>query len=287
MLAVRQLPPGHYVLRATISSDAGPVKNLTRGFVIAEPKVLMTSAETTGVGLTAASEVYLPVIETAFARPFRREDVAKPATLQAFRDRVAPDSRPAFDSAVSAIAAGEFDKAETTLKAVAPGDDSSPILTYLAAAFAASGHDREAASAWQTALIDGSDFPEIYQWLGDALMRIRDLGQARMILEEASSKWPADERFTKPMALLYATFGQGREAVRTLDRYLTRNPDDLDALYMGVEWIYHLHLSGTVARTKAEDVKLARGYANRYEKAQGPQLPLVKQWIDYIEGRRR
>ena len=53
--------------------------------------------------------------------------------------------------------------------------DSTPVLTYLAACFAASGHDGEAASAWQTALIDGSDFPEIYQWLGDALMRSRDI----------------------------------------------------------------------------------------------------------------
>jgi hypothetical protein len=56
---------------------------------------------------------------------------------------------------------------------------------------------------------------------------------------------------------------------------------------MGVEWIYHLHLSGNVARTKAEDVKLARSYAARYERAKGPQLPLVKQWVEYIEGRRR
>ena len=287
VLAVRQLPPGRYVLRATIESDAGPVKNLNRGFEISQPKVLMSSADNGGSGLAAVSEVYLPVSDASFARPFRREDASRPATLQSFRQRVAPEALPAFDSAVSSIASGDFGKAETMLKAVEPGDDSSPILAYLAAAFAASGHDREAASAWQTALIDGSEFPEIYQWLGDALMRVHDLGQARMILEEASAKWPADERFTKPMALLYATFGQGREAVRTLDRYLAGNPDDLEALSMGVEWIYHLHLAGTVARTKAEDAKQARAYANRYERAKGPQLPLVKQWIEYIEGRRR
>jgi hypothetical protein len=288
VIAVRQLPPGKYVLRATISSEAGTVKDLSRGFEIAEPRVLMTSADNAGGGFSAPPEVFLPVKETQFARPFRRDAAAHPATVGQFRDRVAPEARSSFDAAVSALSSGDFARAETTLKAVAPGDgDSSPILAYLAAAFAGSGHDREAASAWQTALIDGSDFPEIYEWLGDTLLRIRDFGQARMILEEASAKWPADERFTKPMALLYATFGQGREAVRTLDRYLAGNPNDVEALYMGVEWIYHLHMSGTVARTKAEDTKLARGYANRYERARGPQLPLVKQWIDYIEGRRR
>ena len=42
-------------------------------------------------------------------------------------------------------------------------------------------------------------------------------------------KWPADTRFTKPLAMLYATFGRGREAVRTLERYLDDRQDDRDA----------------------------------------------------------
>jgi VWFA-related protein len=288
VLAVRQLPPGQYQLRATVLSEESVVKSMARGFEIAEPKVLMTSAENAGLSTLVASEVFLPVTEEQFARAFRREEAARPELIRAFRERIAPEAKEAFDTAVASFAAGDYPKAETTLKSVAPIDgDSSPVLTYLAATFAAAGHDSEAASAWQTALIDGSDVPEIYEWLGDALMRIRDLGQARMILEEAAAKWPSDERFTKPLALLYATFGQGREAVRTLDRYLASHQDDLPALSMAVEWIYHLHLSGNVARSKAEDVKVARGYASRYERARGPQLPLVKQWIEYIEGRRR
>ena len=34
----------------------------------------------------------------------------------------------------------------------------------------------------------------------------------------------------------------------------------------------------------AQDLLLARDYAAAYEKAQGPQLPLVKQWIAFLEG---
>jgi VWFA-related protein len=288
VMAVRQLPPGRYVLRATVSSESGPLKMISRGFEIAPPPVLMTSADSAATAALAPAEVFLPVTDEQFARAFRREEAARPAVLNAFRDRVAAAAKPAFDTAVSSLASGDFARAETTLKSVAPDDgDSSPVLTYLGATFAASGHDLEAASAWQTALIDGSDVPELYEWLGDALMRIHDLGQARMILEEAAGKWPADARFTKQLALLYATFGQGREAVRTLERYLADHPDDTPALYMAIEWIYHLHLSGNAARTNAEDAKLARSYVNRYERARGPQLPLVKQWIDYIEGRRR
>jgi VWFA-related protein len=288
IIPVRQLPPGKYVLRASVASDAGPVTTVAREFEVAPPPVLMSSASSTSPGSLAASEVFLPVVDTQFARVFRREDATKPNVLKPFRERIAPDQRATFDSGVSSLASGDFVKAETTLKSLADGEaDSAAVLTYLAATFAASGHDLEAASAWQTALIDGSEYADIYGWLGDTLLRIHDLGQARTILEEAAAKFPSDDRFMKPLALMYATFGQGREAVRALERHLTAHPDDIEATYMCLEWLYHLNLAGTPAQSKAEDVKLARGYAARYEKARGPQLPLVKQWLDYLEGRRR
>ena len=70
--------------------------------------------------------------------------------------------------------------------------DSTPALAYLAVAFAASGHDQQAASAFQTSLVDGSDLPQIFAWLGETLMRTHDLSGARSIFEEAVGKWPAD-----------------------------------------------------------------------------------------------
>jgi tetratricopeptide (TPR) repeat protein len=276
------------VLRAIVSSDSGPIKTLTRDFEVAAPAVLMTAATGAGATAVAPQQLFLPVGEELFSRPFRREEVSRPAVLKVFRDRVAPAVRGAFDSGVAALSAGDFGKAEATLKSAIQDDaDSAPVLAYLAAAFAAAGHDLEAASAWQTALIGGDELPQIYLWLGDALMRTRDLAQARTILEEAAAKWPSDLRFTKPLALLYATFGQGPEAVRTLERYLSDRHDDVEALFLGVEWIYQLHSAGAVAQTRAEDVKVARGYASAYEKARGPQVNLVKQWTDYLEGRKR
>jgi VWFA-related protein len=284
---VHQLPPGSYLLRATVSSDAGSIKTLTRAFEIAPPPVLMTTAETSGAA-PSLTEVFLPVGPELFARPFHQEDVLKPETVKAFRERVAPESRAAFDSAVALLASKDFVKAETALKSVIQGDaDSTAPLVYLAATFAASGHDLEAANTWQTSLVDGEDIPQIYEWLGDAMMRNHDLGQARVILEEAIAKWPADVRFAKPLALLYATFGQGREAVRSLVRHLADHQQDVEALYLGIQWIFQLHQAGASALTRAEDVKLARGYATAYEKAKGPQTALVKQWISFLDKERR
>ena len=90
-------------------------------------------------------------------------------------------------------------------------------------------------------------------------------------------------RFTKPLAMLYGTFGKGREAVRTLERYLEEEQEDRDAYLYAVQWIYTVHAGGAVVHNRAEDLKRARDYADAYASARGPQLALVRQWVDYLE----
>jgi VWFA-related protein len=283
-LPVNRLPPGKYVVRARLANETDVVRTLTRTFEVATPAVLMTSA-TAGTAFTAA-DVYLPVTEAAMARPFDRAPLSRAPTLPAFRSRVPVDGRTAFDKGVQYLARGDYANAEASFKsAINPDVDSAAAIAYLAACYAAAGQDRDAAGAWQTSLIDASDLPEIYQWLSDALLRAHDLVQARAVLEEALSKWPADARFTRSMAMLYATFGQGREAVRTLERYLESATGDPDALFMGVEWIYNLRLAGATARSRSADAQLARRYADAYLKAKGPQAPLVRQWMEFLEKR--
>lgn len=291
MILIRQLPPGKYVLRVRITGDAGLSKSpviMARAFEIAPPAVLMTSVETAPGASAPATALFLPVSDDMFARAFRAEEASRGPIVQVFRKRVAPGSVAVFDAGVKQLAAGDFTKAELSFKsAIHPDDDSTALLAYLAAVFAASGHDTEAASAWQTALIDGADVPEIYQWLSDALMRIHEFAQARAVLEEATSNWPSDPRFAKPLALLYATFGQGQQAIRLLERHLDAHSNDVGGLAMAVEWIYNLHSLGAVAHSPADDLKLARRYADAYERAHGPQTALVKQWVDFIQGRGR
>jgi VWFA-related protein len=284
MMPVQQLPAGKYQMRAIVSADGKPVTTLARPFEVAPPAVLMTSAEGVGASPSVDAELFLPVGDELLARPFRREEAIAAETLKPFRDRIAPVVRTAFDTGVAFITAGDYTKAELALKkAIQPDVDSTAALTYLAVCFAASGHDPEASSVWQTALADGGEFPQIYEWLGDALMRTHDLSEARTVYEEAAGKWPADARFTKPLAMLYATFGRGREAVRTLERYLTSHQDDGDALFLGVEWIYNVRAAGGIVHTRAEDAKIARRYAEAYEKTNGPQLALVKQWMEFLD----
>ena len=288
VMPVHQLPPGRYLLRAVFSEAGRSVKTLMRAFEIAPPKVLMTSAD----GLTSSSTfdtgLFLPIDEGAIHPAFQRETATHPETLEPFIARVDDSAKTTFRQGVSFLTAGDFTKAEASFKQVInPDTDSTAPLAYLAASFAASGHDIEAASAWQTALVDGTDLPQIYEWLGGALMRNHAYGEARAILEEAAEKWPADTRFTKPLAMLHATFGSGREAMRTLERYLEERRDDRDAYYMAVQWIYLVHAAGAYVHNRADDLKLAHSYAAAYERAAGPQIPLVKQWIDYLDNEKR
>lgn len=285
-LPVRQLPPGKYYLRVTLNSAGAPLKKAIGAFEVAAPAVLMTSAS--NAPATIPTEVYLPVSEALLSHQFSAADAFRSSTVQAFRERVPAAQRSQFDQGVQSLLAGSYGDAETSFKnAITADADSSAALAFMAATFAAAGHDLEAASAWQAALVDGSDLPEIYEWLGGALMRNRDLALARSVLEEAIGKWPSDVRFARPIALIYATFGQGPEAVRSLQRHLSAHPDDEESLLMGVEWIYQLASAGAVARSPAEDVKLARAYAAAYAKTKAPQGALVKQWMDFLERKTR
>lgn len=288
VMPVRQLPPGKYVLRVIVSSASAPVMTTARDFEVAAPPRRSTTNDAGGASNLFLNELFLPTTDELFIRPFTVEDVARAETVRSFRERLTPAATGAFDEGVALLVAKDYTAAENSFKkAIRDDGDNTAVLVYLAASFAASGHDEEAASAWQTALIDGSDSPAIYGWLSDALMRTRKLAPARAILEEAVGKWPSDLRFAKPLALLYATFGQGREALRTLERHLAGHKNDVEANSLAVEWIYHLHLAGAVAHSRAEDLKLARSYAAVYEKAKGPQLPLVKQWMAFLEKRAR
>ncbi len=116
-------------------------------------------------------------------------------------------------------------------------------------------------------------------------MRNHALGEARAIYEEAAGKWPTDPRFTKPLAMLYATFGSGREAVRTLERYFAERRDDPATYSLGVQWIYMVHAAGANVHNRADDLKLAHTFADAY--ANGPQAALVKQWVDYLDNEKR
>jgi hypothetical protein len=172
VLPVSKLPPGEYVLRARLTAGGAPLKTLSRRFEIAPPAVLMTSAAGTGAAPPAAGTVdlFLPVDEGTLMRPFAREDALRAQALDPFLERVPATSKPAFELGLAELRKANYSGAITQFKsAIRPDVDSTAALTYLGASLAAGGAPAEAANVWQTALVDGSDLPQIYEWHGGAM----------------------------------------------------------------------------------------------------------------------
>jgi tetratricopeptide (TPR) repeat protein len=236
------------------------------------------------VVLGSGTELFLPIEPRDLAAPFQAADALRPEILEPFVARVPAAAKADFDAGLAALRRRDYVAAETSFKrAIRPNQDFTTAVAYLAVSFAATGHDAEAASAWQTALAGGSDLPQIYLWLGNTLLRTHDFSRARSTLEDATRRWPADTRLARPLAMLNATTGRGYEAIQLLQRHLAANRGDVDALYLGVQWIYQIHLNGGSIRDRAADLKLAQTYADEYKQANGPKLLLVAQWLDYLD----
>ena len=60
-------------------------------------------------------------------------------------------------------------------------------------------------------------------------------------------------------------------------------PSDQPSLFLGVSWMFNAHRAGFVVHDRAEDRRLAHAYADQYLKAGGPNEPLVKQWLGYLD----
>src|SRR5258708_15297783 len=105
VIPIHQVPPGRYVLRAILSADGRSIKMMTRGFEIAAPKVLLTSAD--GLGDTAGgADLFLPIDDKSMRPIFRREAAVDEDMLAPFRERVAPGIKPAFEQGIAFSSAG-------------------------------------------------------------------------------------------------------------------------------------------------------------------------------------
>jgi VWFA-related protein len=283
-LLVQALPPGAYRLRAIVRQGNALLTTLGRAFEVVGEAAIKTTSATGTRAVAPSTPLYLPVEQTDLSRPFNRDDALKPATLQLFETRVPAASKAAFTAGVAQLQKRDYKEAEASFKrAVQPDADSSSSLAYLGVTYAAAGRDEQATSVWRTSLAGADDVPEVYVWLGDALLRLKSLGEARPIIEEAAERWPMDARFARPLAMLYASFGKGVDAVRLLDQTLRDNQADQTALFKCVEWIFNAHRAGFVIHDRAEDRRLAHLYADRYLKAGGLNEPLIKQWLGYLD----
>jgi len=259
----------------------------------------------------------------SLVKAFSRQDVLGRDTLEYFLDRLrsaSPEAAtdPSASIASASVLDARFDRAITTLVPADPkllstaflkglalfglgelepaaaqfrasidaAPDFLPAAFYLGACYAAGGRDREAVGAWQTALITESDARIIYDVLGDALLRLQDADEAAGVLAEARDKWIDDDRFVPRLAASEALRRKPREAIALLDGYIARHPSDANALLLALRLLYDARSAGGRISSAADDIELARRYADLYKAAAGANQALVDRWVAFISTRR-
>ena len=316
-LPIGLLPQGEYVARAVISVSGRKVGQVIRPFRMSRAGPV--------VGVRAGSTAPLkPAAPIAFASrmdAFDKSAVLTPQVLSFFLERLSATAaanaaalRPALESA----RAGKLDDAVQALKGT--GDDglaavflkgllslSSGDLTgaearfrdalrmdpaflpaafYLGASLAAAGRDRDAAGAWQTALITESNAPFVYTVLGDALLRLRDVERAIDVLIEARALWPSDDEVGVRLATALVRANKHADALKVLQPYLDAHPADRDWLFLAMRALYEARTAGRVIETADADRARFVKYADAYVAAGGPQQALVDQWRKSFESPR-
>ena len=306
------LPPGEYVARAVVSLDGRKAATITRPFKVTRT---LTSSAAPGEG-RPSTPTRAPIPFTSRIDAFERNVVLTPQVVGFFLDRMPAgpgagrpgpaiaDARAGkFDEAVAALAGGGSDPltaaflqglalySKGQLEAAAGKFRESlrvdseflPAAFYLGSCYAAGGRDREAVGAWQTSLVTESDAPFIYTLLGDALLRLRDSEQAVDILEEASTLWPDNEQVQLRLGTALAMAGSGAEAMKVLQPYLDKHPDDHERLFVALRILYEAKSAGHPIVSAREDRALFERYAASYAAAEGPRRAVVDQWKKFME----
>jgi predicted Zn-dependent protease len=160
--------------------------------------------------------------------------------------------------------------------------DFAPASFYLGACYAAVAQDREATTAWRRALLGPVKTPVVYTVLADGLFRLGDPPQAIAPLREAFTTWPDDDQIRRRLAIAYAVTLQDANALIAVAPYLTRHPEDHDALLVALHAIYALQVSDAPPLADGEALRQMTQYADAYVAAGGPHVAIVTSWLEAL-----
>ena len=302
LLGAAAIPPGRYVARAQIRRDGKLVGLLVRPFVLertAGPRTLAPAAvaaaavsfastlpkfdratvltsDVVGAMLDIA-EKRAPALKTVMVEA--RAGRYGAAALEALSE--GDQTTAAFLRGLDFFAKGQLDQAATQLDiASGPRREFFPAAFYLGAAFAAVGRDRDAAGTWQLALGSEARPPAVYPMIADARMRDGQAASAIDILRPAYERAPDDDGVGRRLAMAYVMTGRYGDAIPVLDRYLTGNGTDQDALLAAVIAQYEVTRGGQ-SLSNVDRAKL-RKYATAYR---GEHQALVEKYLETMQVR--
>jgi len=316
--SLSQLADGDYVARVVLVGGGRDLTRVTRPFTLARGSAANDATVPAPVARVPAAPISPIAFESRIDRFDRRAVLTRPV-VAFFLDRLTaggvtpvPESLlPAigvarmghfgdllhivdasgsdhvagrFLAGLADLAQGRLDDAAGKLAGVLKtAPEFFPAAFYLGATYAAAGQDREAVLVWRSALVKDPSTPWTYTTLSDALMRLGENARAFDVLRDASRAWPRNDDVLMRWATILSLTGQGDLAVRTLDPYLTRHPDDAERLMLAMRLIYEARFSRrTIESPEADRARFLR-YFDAYVKTAAPDRALVEQWKRVIE----
>jgi thioredoxin-like negative regulator of GroEL len=174
-------------------------------------------------------------------------------------------------------AAGAF---RTALQ-VAP--DFIPAMAYLGACYAAGGKDKEAASAWQMALLRDRASDWIHRLAIEAWLRAGRPSAALALIKQARQRFPDDDAFVRLQMRADLADGRAREALAALESL--KEPDETSVL-MALATLYAAAREGKPIWDPERDVAAMRRWREVYAVAGGGSLSIVDRWIAEVSSER-
>jgi hypothetical protein len=302
VVAPRLLPAGEYDVRAEISAGGRTVGEVTRPLIVEHVRAAAGSSGASLLSAALVDQVW------ALAPRFSRDVMSSPALLGPALDELAARAggarardaiasarggtvaiadetfrredplAAAFLSGVARFRAGDLEAAAREFReAVRLSSEFFPGVVFLGACYAAGGKDREAAGAWQTALIAEAPSPAVHRLLIEALLRVRDAAGAAGFVDEVRERWPeATGELALAEALIALAAGERAAGLAQLDGLATPTPA---VLFVAMSVLHEAHVSGRPVESPAADRARLERYAERYAAAGGTEHALVQRWL--------
>jgi predicted Zn-dependent protease len=185
-----------------------------------------------------------------------------------------------FVSGLGRLQSGDLEGAANDFRsALRAAPDFAPAMVYLGACYAAGSKDKEAASAWQTALLRERDTPVVAALAIDAWLRVERHAAALALIKQARTRWPADQTFVRQQARALLADGKTREGLEIVAGMA--DPDE-SLLFVSLATLYHDLREKKTVWDAAADRQRLRDLRAAYAKINGGSLALVDAWVAEI-----
>jgi predicted Zn-dependent protease len=189
-----------------------------------------------------------------------------------------------FVAGLGHLQAGNLDEAATEFRnAVRAAPDFLPAVAYLGACYAAGGKDKEAASAWQTALLRDRESPWLQRLAIEAWLRAERPAAALALIKQARQRFPEDDSFVRLQARAELAAGRPREALEIVESI---NEPDESLLFMALASLYAATRDHAPVWDTERDLAAMQRWRDAYAAINGASLSLVDAWMAEVSSAR-